>query len=78
MNTALLSKGLKRVAGFIVLAFTGPVVIYQAFQNEGHPFYYPVLILGLILCGLSIGLGFWGIRTLTAGLLGPRPKKKNS
>ncbi|MGB0255705.1 MAG: DUF6095 family protein [Flavobacteriaceae bacterium] len=78
MNTEMLRKGLKRMAGFIVLAFTGPVFVYQAFQNQGHSFYYPVLILGLLLCGLSIGLGFWGIRTLTSGLLGPRPRKKNS
>ena len=78
MNTEMLRKGLKRMAGFIVLAFTGPVFVYQALQNQGHSFYYPVLILGLLLCGLSIGLGFWGIRTLTSGLLGPRPRKKNS
>jgi hypothetical protein len=78
MNTEMLRKGLKRMAGFIALAFTGPVFVYQAFQNQGHSFYYPVLILGLLLCGLSIGLGFWGIRTLTSGLLGPRPRKKNS
>ena len=78
MNTEMLRKGLKRMAGFIVLVFTGPVFVYQAFQNQGHSFYYPVLILGLLLCGLAIGLGFWGIRTLTSGLLGPRPRKKNS
>ncbi|CAI8263136.1 MAG: hypothetical protein CBC80_006525 [Flavobacteriaceae bacterium TMED120] len=75
MDTQLLRKGLKRMAWFIVLAFTGPVFLYQAFQNQGHPFYFPVLILGLLLCGLSLGFGFSGIRTLTAALLGPRPKK---
>lgn len=76
MDSTLLKKGLKRIAGFMILAFTGPVIIHQAFQNEGHPLYYPVLVVGLILTAISIIMGFWGIRTLTNGLLGPRSSKK--
>lgn len=76
MDTTLLKKGLKRMASFMILAFTGPVIIHQAFQNEGHPLYYPVLIVGLIVTAISIIMGFWGIRTITNGLLGPRNAKK--
>ncbi|MGC6422480.1 MAG: DUF6095 family protein [Flavobacteriaceae bacterium] len=76
MDLLELRKGLRRMAIFISMAFIGPVIIYQAFQNEGHPFYIPVLVVGLLLCILAIGFGFWGIRSLTHGLLGPKKPKK--
>ena len=76
MDLIELRKGLRRMCLFITLAFVGPVVIYQAFKNEGHPFYLPVLILGLLLCLLALGYGFKGIRSLTNGLLGPKKQKK--
>lgn len=76
MDLRELRNGLRRIALFITLAFTGPVVIYQAFINEGHPFYLPVLVLGLLLCLGAIGYGFWGIGSLTNGLLGPKKQKK--
>lgn len=74
MNKIILQKGLKRITYAILAAFTGPVVIMQAFQNEGHPWYWPVLIIGLLFfCG-AIGFGFWGILTLVNALLGKKRK----
>lgn len=74
MNKALLQQGLKQMAYAILCAFTGPVVIMQAFQNEGHPWYWPVLLIGLLFfCG-AIGFGFWGILTLVNALLGKKRK----
>jgi hypothetical protein len=44
--------------------FTAPVVIYQAFKNQEHPFYIPVLVLGLALGVVAIGLGFYSVKLL--------------
>lgn len=63
-NKALLIKGIKFIAYTILLMFTAPAVIYQAFRNEGHPMYWPVLIVGLLLAIGAIGLGFYSIKTI--------------
>ena len=78
MDTTLLRKGLRRLAWFISLAFIGPVVIYQAFKNQDHPFYIPVLTIGVLICVFCIGFGFLGIRTLTDALLGQKRSTKTS
>lgn len=74
MDKIALQQGLKRVMYAIVLAFIGPFVIMQAFKNEGHPWYWPVLIIGLLLSSGSIGLGFLGIGKLTSAFLGKKRK----
>lgn len=74
MDKIALQQGLKRVMYAIVLAFLGPFVIMQAFKNDGHPWYWPVLIIGLILSTGSIGLGFLGIGKLTSAFLGKKRK----
>ena len=75
MNKALLQQGLKQMAYAILCAFTGPVVIMQAFQNEGHPLYWPVLLVGLLLSGGAIAWGFTGIRNLVDALLGKKRRR---
>lgn len=74
MDKIALQQGLKRVMYAIVLAFIGPFVIMQAFKNGGHPWYWPVLIIGLIFSAGSIGLGFWGISGITSAFLGKKRK----
>ena len=74
MDKIALQQGLKRVMYAIVLAFIGPFVIMQAFKNEGHPWYWPVLITGLTHSAGSIGLGFLGIGKLTSAFLGKKRK----
>ncbi|MGC6480417.1 MAG: DUF6095 family protein [Flavobacteriaceae bacterium] len=78
MNKQLLQKGLQRIAFAILAAFTGPVVLMQAFQNEDHPWFWPVFGVGALLALLAIGLGFWGIRLLLNGLLGPKKRQTPS
>ena len=75
MEKIALQKGLKRVAYAIVLAFSGPIIVMQAFQNQGHPWYWPVLGLGLLLIVLALINGFRGISSLVEGLLGKKKKK---
>ncbi|MGB5555230.1 MAG: DUF6095 family protein, partial [Flavobacteriaceae bacterium] len=45
----VLIKGIKYAAYTIGLMFLAPVVLYQAFKNENHPWFWPVTILGIIL-----------------------------
>lgn len=76
-NKALLLKGLKFLAYTVGLMFTAPIVIYQAFKNEGHPLYWTVLITGLILAVAAISLGFYGIKLLMDALFNKDQNKDN-
>ena len=67
MNKELIFKGLSRLFVAILFAFTGPVIYSSAVRNEDHPFFIPVLGLGLIACILSILYGFRGIKLLVKG-----------
>ena len=67
-DKTLLLKGVKRLAYTVALMFTAPVVLYQAFKNQDHPWYLPVLVLGGILAIAAVVMGFYGIRTLVNAL----------
>ncbi|MGB0373411.1 MAG: DUF6095 family protein [Flavobacteriaceae bacterium] len=67
MNKELIFKGLSRLFIAILFAFTGPVIYTSAVRNEDHPFFIPVLGLGLIACILAILYGFRGIKLLVKG-----------
>ena len=67
MNKELIFKGLSRLFIAILFAFTGPVIYTSAVRNEDHPFFIPVLGLGLIACILAVLYGFRGIKLLVKG-----------
>ena len=71
----LLVKGLKFIFYTIFLMFLAPVVLYQAFKNQDHPFYIPVLIIGLILAVAAIGMGFYSIKIFLDALFGKKQKQ---
>lgn len=71
----LLVKGLKFMAITIALMFSAPVVLYQAFKNETHPFFWPVLVVGFILAILAVGMGFYGIKVIMQSLFTKSKKK---
>ena len=50
--------------------FSGPVVLYQAFKNQDHPWYIPVLVIGGLLAIGAVGMGFYSIKTLVDALFG--------
>ncbi len=52
----------------LILLFLAPFILNQAFKNQGHPYYIPVLILGIIAATAAIFLGFKGIRTMIRAL----------
>lgn len=77
MNKKEVIKGFKKVFWGIGICFVAPVIIMQAFKNQGHPMYWPVLIIGLILLFLAIGSGFIGVSTLVGGLFDEKKKKQD-
>jgi len=70
----LLVKGIKSFGYTVIAMFMGPFLIYEAFKNEDHPFYLPVLILGVICAGLAIYLGFRSVRIVMEALFGKKSK----
>ena len=75
MNKVHLQKGLKQMTFFLFCCFLGPVIVHQAFKNNEHPFYYPVLIIGLSILVIAICYGFMGTKTIVNALLGERKKR---
>lgn len=67
-NKEVLYKGLKFLAGSLPLVIIGPSVIYSAFNNQDHPLYIAVLILGIIAFIGAILLMFKGILTIMKAL----------
>jgi len=70
-----LIKGLKYLGFTVLLMFLAPGLVYQAFKNQENPFFWPVLILGLIFAIGAISLGFYGIKVLMEAFFG---KKRSS
>ncbi|ESU26611.1 hypothetical protein FLJC2902T_25850 [Flavobacterium limnosediminis JC2902] len=67
-NKTLLVKGIRYLAFSLPLMFIGPSIIHSSFKNQGHPFYIPILGLGVIFCIGSMFLMFRGIQTMIKGL----------
>ena len=61
INKEKLGKGIKFLAISIGLIFIGPSIIYSAFNNQDHPYYIPVLVVGVILAIAAIIMIFLGI-----------------
>jgi hypothetical protein len=71
-NKDILVKGVKQLGYTVMLMFLAPIVIWQAFKNEDHPFYWPVLIIGILLAIAAIGMGFKGIKTIMNSMFGKK------
>ncbi len=68
----LLVKGLKYVAYTIAIMFIAPVVLYEAFKNQGHPWFWPVLITGGLLAIAAIALGFYSMKVIMDAFFGTK------
>ncbi|WP_177764506.1 DUF6095 family protein [Flavobacterium sp. I3-2] len=68
-------KGIRKVSMAIPLMFLGPVIINSSFKNQNHPFYYVVLIVGILICLFSMFLFFKGITTMVKGFFNDNLKK---
>ena len=60
----ILVDGLKKMGISLALMFLGPSLIHIAFTNTEKPLYIPILILGIVVCGLAILFAFKGLMTI--------------
>ncbi|WP_038530903.1 DUF6095 family protein [Formosa agariphila] len=63
-NKTLLVSGLKKMGISLALMFLGPTLIHIAFTNTEKPLYIPILIVGILICGLAIFFAFKGLMTI--------------
>jgi len=67
-NRKILSTGIKYLAGALPLVMIGPSILYSAFNNQDHPLYIAVLILGILATFAAIFLMFKGIMTIVKAM----------
>lgn len=67
-NKTVLGTGLKYLAGAIPLSVIGPVVLFSAFNNQDHPWYFPVLLIGIAAGVAAVFFMFKGIMTIMKAL----------
>lgn len=63
-NKVVLMKGIKLMAGSLFCMFAGPTILHSAFKNQSHPYYVPVLIVGLLVAAAAIYLAFRGLKKI--------------
>jgi hypothetical protein len=70
----LLIKSLKyfMITGFCM--FLAPIILNQAFKNQGHEWFWPVCIIGVLVALIAIGMGFYSVKTIMRALFGPSKK----
>lgn len=64
----ILMRGVRYLAWALPMFFIGPIVIHSSFKNEEHPFFVPVLGVGIIVCLMAMFFLFMGIRTIMRSL----------
>ena len=63
-NKAVLIKGLKTMGLTLLMLFLGPFLLHSGLSNPDKLLYLPLVIIGLLLCGAAIYLGFRGIKII--------------
>ena len=63
-NKAVLIKGLKTMGLTLLMLFLGPFLLHAGLSNPDKLLYLPLVIIGLLLCGAAIYLGFKGIKII--------------
>ena len=63
-NKPLFVKGLKTMGLTLVTLFLGPVLLHIGLANDEKSLYIPLVITGVLVSGVSIYLGFVGVRMI--------------
>ena len=63
-NKPLFVKGLKTMGLTLVTLFLGPVLLHIGLDNDQKSLYIPLVITGILVSGVSIYLGFKGVRII--------------
>lgn len=67
-NKEVLVEGIKKMGIAIVLLFTGPTLLHLVLTNREKPFFIPLFIVGILICGLAIYFIFKGIKNIINSL----------
>lgn len=67
-NKKILGRGIKYLAFALPLTIIGPSVLFSAFNNQEHPYYIAVLVIGIIALIAAIILMFRGIMTIVKSI----------
>ncbi|MEO9511376.1 MAG: DUF6095 family protein [Flavobacteriaceae bacterium] len=70
----LLVKGIKFIGYTVAFMFLAPLALFQAFKNQEHPAYVPVLVIGIALAVTAISFGFYTIKIFMDALFGKKSK----
>jgi len=68
----LLIKGIKTMAICALLMFIGPTLLYLVLGNTEKSFSIPLIIIGVLICGFAIYLGFKGLKTIMDSVFGKK------
>ena len=63
-NKSILVKGLKIIGLNLITLFLGPILLHIGLSNPEKPLYIPLVIAGIVVCGVAIYLGFKGIKII--------------
>ncbi len=63
-NKPLFVRGLKTMGLTLVTLFLGPVLLHVGLANDEKSLYIPLVITGVLVSGVSIYLGFIGVRMI--------------
>ena len=63
-NKPLFVRGLKTMGLTLVTLFLGPVLLHIGLANDEKSLYIPLVIAGVLVSGVSIYLGFTGVRMI--------------
>ena len=67
-NKAVLVRGLKVMGVTLLTLFLGPFLLHAGLSNPDKPLSLPLVIMGLLVCGSAIYLGFKGIKIIMASI----------
>ncbi len=65
-----LLKGIQTLVMSLLFMLLGPGLIYEAFKNQGHYLWIPVLIGGIACFTAAIFFGFKGINKIIQSMFG--------
>ena len=67
-NKEVLVEGLKKMGIALALLFAGPTLLHLVLTNREKPFFIPLFIIAIIICGLAIYFIFKGLKTIMSSL----------
>lgn len=71
-KTNLFYKSIKHFGITVVLMFLGPIAIYEAFKNEGHPMYWPVLSTGILISIAAVAMLYYSLKLMMKAIFGEK------